>query len=112
MSGAVMIAAERARQKLQEGFTDRHDDAHADMQLVDAARCYLAHAVWPEQFQLFPPGAWPWPHAWWKPSPDPIRDLVKAGALIAAEIDRRQRLAARAQATPPDEPHTAGPETS
>lgn len=28
---------------------------------------------------------------WWKPSRDPIRDLEKAGALIAAEIDRHLR---------------------
>jgi hypothetical protein len=34
---------------------------------------------------------WPWDERWWKPSNDPIRDLVKAGALIAAEIDRLQR---------------------
>lgn len=34
------------------------------------------------------PDAWPWDPSWWKPSPDPIRNLVKAGALIAAEIDR------------------------
>ena len=28
---------------------------------------------------------------WWKPSIDPVRNLAKAGALIAAEIDRLQR---------------------
>lgn len=37
------------------------------------------------------PNDWPWDRSWWKPSPDPIRNLVKAGALIAAEIDRLQR---------------------
>lgn len=31
---------------------------------------------------------WPWDMKWWKPSDDPIKNLVKAGALIAAEIDR------------------------
>lgn len=31
---------------------------------------------------------WPWDEEWWKPSLDPIRNLEKAGALIAAEIDR------------------------
>lgn len=35
--------------------------------------------------------AWPWDENWWKPSLDPIRNLVKAGALLAAEIDRLQR---------------------
>lgn len=33
---------------------------------------------------------WPWERNWWKPSDDPIKDLIKAGALIAAEIDRLQ----------------------
>jgi len=38
------------------------------------------------------PTMWPWHQGWWKPSPnDRIRELVKAGALIAAEIDRLQR---------------------
>jgi hypothetical protein len=32
----------------------------------------------------------PWDYKWWKPSKDPIKNLVKAGALIAAEIDRLQ----------------------
>lgn len=36
---------------------------------------------------------WPWDKSWWKPTPDDrIRELIKAGALIAAEIDRLQRL--------------------
>ena len=34
---------------------------------------------------------WPWSDKWWKPSDDPVRNLVKAGALLAAEIDRLQR---------------------
>jgi hypothetical protein len=37
--------------------------------------------------------AWPWDKGWWKPTPDNrIRELEKAGALIAAEIDRLQRM--------------------
>ena len=35
---------------------------------------------------------WPWDDEWWNPSPDPITNLVKAGALIAAEIDRQERI--------------------
>lgn len=39
--------------------------------------------------------AWPWEARFWKPCPDDrARELVKAGALIAAEIDRLQRAAA------------------
>lgn len=35
---------------------------------------------------------WPWDAKWWKPSDDPIKNLVKSGALIAAEIDRLQNI--------------------
>ena len=35
---------------------------------------------------------WPWDELFWNPSPDdPVRQLAKAGALIAAEIDKLQR---------------------
>jgi hypothetical protein len=36
------------------------------------------------------PTTWPWSAQWWKPS-DRRRDLVKAGALILAEIERLDR---------------------
>jgi len=36
--------------------------------------------------------SWPWDEEWWKPDNDAVRNLAKAGALIAAEIDRLQRL--------------------
>ena len=36
---------------------------------------------------------WPWEETWWKPaSNNRIKDLVRAGALIAAEIDRLNSL--------------------
>jgi hypothetical protein len=38
------------------------------------------------------PKFWPWKPWWWKPSTNRIDELVKAGALIAAEIDRLQRI--------------------
>lgn len=41
------------------------------------------------------PKDWPWDPKWWKPSENRIRDLVKAGALICAEIDRIWRDDAR-----------------
>jgi hypothetical protein len=34
---------------------------------------------------------WPWDENDWKPADDPVRNLEKAGALIAAEIDRLLR---------------------
>ena len=95
--GAEMIAAERRRQVEAEGWTPDHDDEHDACELTQAAVAYAIHAVgekngvcWPEDDQGAPIG-WPWHPSWWKPSGDPIRNLVKAGALIAAAIDRLQR---------------------
>ena len=94
-SGAFKIAAERQRQIEVEGWTPEHDAEHKNGELSLAARCYAQTA----QAQICgwssgaPERTWPWSNKWWKPSDDPIRNLVKAGALIAAEIDRLQRKA-------------------
>lgn len=100
--GAALIAAERRRQVEVEGWTAEHDDAHDCGEMVEAAICYAEQAkgrgwVSPEKYrqdEVDPFGDWPWDESWWKPQ-TPIRDLVRAGALIAAEIDRLQRLALR-----------------
>ena len=90
-----MIAAERARQIEKEGWSAGHDDGHGDGALRNAAEAYLKHLrtrwadwVWD---RVRPPGMWPWGKKDFKPTEDPIRQLVKAGALIAAEIDRLLR---------------------
>lgn len=102
--GAKLIAAERARQINREGCTTLHDDGHTNGEMAAAASAYVLLAcdmLHPEGPELSEAQldrldkAWPWSVEWWKPSPDPIRNLVKAGALIAAEIDRLQRLAAK-----------------
>lgn len=92
--GAGLIAAERARQVAVEGWTPEHDDAHATGELLEAALAYGCHSLeqvknWHSMRTVH--GLWPWDVNWWKPSDDPIRNLVKAGALIAAEIDRLKR---------------------
>lgn len=89
MNGASRIAFERQRQIEVEGYTAEHDHGHAD-ELLRAGRCYAAaadndlngfgHA------RIAPPD-WPWHPSFWKPTGDPVRDLEKAGALIAAAID-------------------------
>lgn len=89
-TGADLIAAERQRQISGEGWTPEHDDRHDDFELSAAARCYV-QAAWRGKPRRRPPADWPWEDEWWKPSDDPVRNLVKAGALIAAEIDRLQR---------------------
>lgn len=97
-AGVGLIAAERLRQEHQEGWTPEHDDEHKQGQLTIAAACYLmAHD------STFTRKAWPWDLKWWKPKTYE-QNLVRAGALIAAELDRlhRERLAAAAQT--PSEP--------
>lgn len=40
---------------------------------------------------------WPWREESFKPSDDQIRNLTKAGALIAAEIDRLHAMRSRSE---------------
>lgn len=97
--GADLIAAERARQMEQEGWTPEHDDAHIGWDLSRAAKCYVLAADYASAYDeplRKAPADWPWHFTWWKPTDDPVRMLTKAGALIAAEIDRVQRLQAKA----------------
>jgi hypothetical protein len=88
--GVAMIAAERRRQVEVEGWTAGHDDQHRKGEMALAAMCY-AHPPYPARpaaLSLF----WPWDMAWWKAG-ERLRELSKAGALIAAEIDRLLRSA-------------------
>ena len=83
------IAAERQRQISAEGWTPEHDDEHDDGELAMAAACYAEASVFGNAMEQCP-SSWPWSPEWWKPS-DPRRNLVKAGALIVAEIERLDR---------------------
>jgi hypothetical protein len=94
-AGAGLIAAERERQVNEEGWTPEHDDQHKYGEIRLAAKGYLdsPDGEWIGRGGgKVTPMNWPWNAEWFKPTPgDPIRSLVKAGALIAAEIDRLQR---------------------
>ncbi len=111
MSALDDIAAERSRQICGEGWTPVHDDAHSIAELAGAAAAYAFAAMWdegskaraglesanPEITKVFHPEMlqilarlWPWDFRWWKPK-NPRRDLVRAGALIVAAIDRLDR---------------------
>ncbi|MCY1221468.1 hypothetical protein D9M72_335260 [compost metagenome] len=88
------VLAERQRQISTEGWTPEHDDKNTAEQLALAAVCYAlpqGDYTIPE-----PPEFWPWEVAWWKPG-DRRRELIKAGALILAEIERLDRAAIAAQ---------------
>lgn len=105
MSGLDQIAVERARQKHMEGWDYIHDEQHTKGEIALAAACYAAHAACVEALdrleelsederirvrmaQNFVHQMWPWAEHWFKPTHGATRNLVKAGALIAAEIDR------------------------
>jgi hypothetical protein len=90
MTGVELIVAERERQVSQEGWSSEHDDSHDGAELATAAVCYVLYG---HHINGRVPDLWPWDAPWWKPSKDAVRNLVKAGALIAAEIDRLQRAA-------------------
>lgn len=89
---------ERQRQIEAEGWTPEHDDQWSNGALARAARCYIAHAdnyagASEVGYRLSePPSYWPWERQWWKPK-DRRRDLVRAAALIVAEIERIDRAA-------------------
>lgn len=82
-AGAARIWAERQRQVREERHTTNKDAAHGYGFLVWAAQAYLDSSLGEGD-----PKAWPWEREGFKPT-TPIRDLEKAGALVAAEIDRR-----------------------
>ncbi len=101
-SAASDVLAERRRQQEKEGWTPAHDDEHRDGSMAQAAACYAASKQAYEDvgFVADPrddidfriPVAWPksWAPRWWKPK-DRRSDLVRAGALIIAEIERLDR---------------------
>ena len=97
------VLAERTRQISVEGWTPAHDDRHAAGEMAGAAACYAMqvaldhigrddlHTTVSRTIREL----WPWAAHWWKPT-GRRRDLVKAGALILAEIERLDRAALRA----------------
>lgn len=108
--GSAEICRERIRHKTEEGWSDAHDDAHDNQELARAAACYanpfnrfisrdgislrIYRKVW-----------WPFNDRWWKPDTTGqedtttkeylngrVNELRKAGSMVAAEIDRINRI--------------------
>ena len=94
--GTLLIEAERERQIIQEGYSLEHDldNDSEELAIVGALYALPANLREGENYLLiddFYPETWHKRH--WKPTPDDrIKELVKAGALIAAEIDRLQQI--------------------
>lgn len=100
MSAIEDIIAERKRQIESEGFTFEHDDKHVFGEIADAAAVYAMSPpsrhiiVSPYLLDTIRDRLWPWALMWWKPGKR-RRELVKAGALIVAEIERLDRKEAK-----------------
>jgi len=120
VSGAELIKMERERQKHREKFDAKHDEENNWGQLAIAASCYAAFAAYTKIYEMDDKYVgmikfvepWPWDTKWDKrydygerkknpgnslPNPKTLTKkerldlLVKAGALIAAEIDRTNK---------------------
>jgi hypothetical protein len=94
------VLAERQRQTNGEGWTEEHDDMQSNGGLAAAAACYALNACallenefWRGERLSAASRLWPWDDEWWKPK-TPRCDLVRAAALLIAEIERLDRLAA------------------
>jgi hypothetical protein len=89
------ITVERLRQWDEEGFSHSHDDKHDRGELAAAAACYAASSAtdWrdPAAAPVHPGPWWPFDQQWWKPHGS-RRNLIRAAALIVAEIERLDRL--------------------
>lgn len=100
-TGIELIAEERQRQIEKEGWSNSHDDNHKHGELARAAAAYALPKAFRELMKNGRPTLFPWSVKWWKPMrfsekdgryiEDRVRQLQKAGALIAAEIDRLNR---------------------
>ena len=105
MSGVEMIRKERSRQRRRtqngEAYSLSNDDEHDRGELAAAAALYaLPPEVRRRNHDLVDALT---PFGWYLKlaSNDRIRELEKAGALIAAEIDRLLRLEAKPEAPKP-----------
>lgn len=92
LTGAELIAQERQRQVEKEGYSKKHDKQHKDGELMKAALCYfMTPLLEPRERNGLYPNEWPWEKDAWKPCPnDRVRELVKAGALFQAQIERNK----------------------
>lgn len=92
------LLAERRRQVREEGHTLERDDQYTEGQLAQAASAY---AFWADPrgasqddhidyLYSSQVGLWPWAKEHWKPTSQRLM-LIKAGALILAELERLDR---------------------
>ena len=85
------VANERRRQIEVEGWTPKHDDNHTAAEMAIAAACYILYGI--DSVGNFGSSLWNWTgwaRGWFKPK-DRRSNLVRAAALLLAEIERLDR---------------------
>lgn len=101
------IFAERERQIVHEGYDEAHDDQHLAGSIAAAAGVYALFTTFTDadrridadsgypankDAERFVERQWPWDMRAFKPK-DRRRDLIRAAALLVAEIERIDRAA-------------------
>ena len=105
-TGIEIISAERKRQIEKEGYTAEYDDNQKG-NLSDAAAIYalgrndrlcplqngdsILETFWPWSMKDYKPAKYKLTDSYKEICKQRVHELAKAGALIAAEIDRLQR---------------------
>lgn len=109
-TGLELIATERQRQIESKGYNAEHDEMESAFQLSAAAAMFIANAINKDfsghthydgkgnvaRFQIREIDTkkwqehWPWGDHDGRNKADVMTSLIKAGALVAAEIDRLQ----------------------
>ena len=99
--GIDLIAEERKRQIEVKGYDEQHDSEHKVSELIDAAMAYVDAArsdymneteglhpeVLEQHYDSIKQLTWRWDDKSFKPTTC-LKDLIKAGAFVAAAIDR------------------------
>lgn len=101
------VLLERRRQVDAKGYSQAADDRYRSGELAGAAAAYAIAAQLGEQVKashglvpderyrtMSPMACWKWPRDAWKPK-NPRAYLVRAAALIIAEIERIDRASER-----------------
>lgn len=92
---AADVLAERRRQIELEGWTPEHDDEHGNGEMARAAATYALYdfgVAGVQRIVGLDGVLWPWSLRWLKPK-GRRHNLVRAAALLLAEIERLDRAA-------------------
>jgi len=84
MKGIDLIREEREKQIVKHNYDRNHDNSHRNKELLFGALAYLKSSIYGTEVGR---KDWPFENKYWHPE-GYIDCLKKAGAFIAAELDR------------------------